>query len=91
VKFTHRVDLNLDGLVTDADAIIFSTNYESGAPANWGIGDLDYDGIFTDNDAIIFGTFYDTGLAHLPEPAAVLVLSLFPYGLTRRWRAVRGR
>jgi hypothetical protein len=73
VKFTHRVDLNLDGLVTDADAIIFSTNYESGAAANWGIGDLDYDGTFTDNDAIIFGTFYDTGLAHLPEPSTVMI------------------
>jgi hypothetical protein len=83
VKFTHRVDLNLDGLVTDADAIIFSTNYEAGAAANWGIGDLDYDGTFTDNDAIIFGTFYDTGLAHLPEPSAALLLGAGFAGLTR--------
>jgi hypothetical protein len=30
VKFTHRVDLNLDGLVTDADAIIFGTFYDTG-------------------------------------------------------------
>jgi hypothetical protein len=86
VKVTHRVDLNLDGLVTDADAIIFSTNYESGAPANWGIGDLDYDGVFSDNDAIIFGTFYDTGLAHLPEPASIGVLGIAAAGLLARRR-----
>jgi autotransporter-associated beta strand protein len=86
VKFTHRVDLNLDGLVTDADAIIFSTNYESGADANWGIGDLDYDGTFTDNDAIIFGTFYDTGLAHLPEPASIGMLGIAAAGLLARRR-----
>jgi autotransporter-associated beta strand protein len=86
VKFTHRVDLNLDGLVTDADAIIFSTNYEAGAAANWGIGDLDYDGTFTDNDAIIFGTFYDPGLAHLPEPGAIGVFALLGVLASRRAR-----
>lgn len=74
VKFTHRVDLNLDGLVTDADAIIFSTNFENSSPANWSIGDLNYDGLFTDNDAIIFSTFYETSLQHLPEPAGLTLL-----------------
>jgi autotransporter-associated beta strand protein len=86
VKFTHRVDLNLDGLVTDADAITFSTNYETGAPAYWAIGDLDYDGVFTDNDAIIFGTFYDTGLAHLPEPASIGMVGIAAAALIRRRR-----
>jgi hypothetical protein len=80
------VDLNLDGLVTDADAITFSTNYESGAPAYWSIGDLDYDGVFSDNDAIIFGTFYDTGLAHLPEPASIGLLGVGALGLLQRRR-----
>jgi autotransporter-associated beta strand protein len=88
VKFTHRVDLNLDGLVTDADAIIFSTNYEVGADATWGIGDLNYDGQFTDSDAIIFSTYYDTGLAHLPEPTLLGVLGLLGAGLVRRRRTV---
>jgi hypothetical protein len=86
IKFTHRVDLNLDGLVTDADAIVFSTNFEAGASATWSIGDLDYDGVFSDNDVIIFGTFYDTGLAHLPEPAAMGALGMLSFGLVRRRR-----
>jgi autotransporter-associated beta strand protein len=83
VKFTHRVDLNLDGLVTDADAIIFSTNYEVGASATWGIGDLNYDGVFTDSDAIIFSTFYDTGVQHLPEPGTVAFFSAAAFCLRR--------
>lgn len=76
VKFTYRVDLNLDGLVTDADAIIFSTNYEADADANWAIGDLDFDGVFSDADAIIFSTYYETGGASLPEPGIAGVVSL---------------
>lgn len=62
VKFTHRTDLNLDGLVTDTDAITFSTNFEANAAAYWSIGDLDMDGLFTDNDAILFSTYYDPNL-----------------------------
>jgi autotransporter-associated beta strand protein len=92
VKFTHRVDLNLDGLITDADAILFSTNYETGAYAYQGIGDLNYDGVFSDDDAIIFSTFYDTSLQHLPEPAAAGMLALAGLGQAvrrrRRWRDV---
>ena len=59
VKFTHRVDLDLDGLVTPNDAAIFGTNYDENQPAFWAVGDLDLDGLFTPNDAAIFGTFYD--------------------------------
>jgi hypothetical protein len=62
VKFTHRVDLNLDGVVTDADAITFSTNFEIGASACWSIGDLNMDGVFSDDDSILFSTYYDTNL-----------------------------
>jgi autotransporter-associated beta strand protein len=89
VKFTHRVDINMDGVVNDSDAITFSTNYEVGAPAHWGIGDLDYDGVFSDNDAIIFGTFYevkDGPANHLPEPASVAVLGIAAAGLLGRRR-----
>jgi predicted outer membrane repeat protein len=62
VKFTHRVDLNLDGLVTDSDAITFSTYYEPGASAYWSIGDLNMDGLFSDDDAILFSTYFDSNL-----------------------------
>jgi autotransporter-associated beta strand protein len=89
VKFTHRVDLNLDGLVTDADAIIFSTNFEQGAAAHWAIGDLNYDGVFTDQDSMLFGTFYETGLQHLPEPGVATCLALAAVGLSRRRRTGR--
>jgi autotransporter-associated beta strand protein len=89
IKFTHRVDLNLDGLVTDSDAILFSTYFEQGAEAYWAIGDLDYDGVFTDNDVIIFGTFYDTGLQHLPEPTSISALAIAAASLLSRRRQRR--
>jgi hypothetical protein len=65
VKFTHRADVDLDGLVTPNDASIFGTIYSENAPAFWSIGDLDYDGLFTPKDAAIFGTFYDESLSQL--------------------------
>ena len=62
VKFTHRVDLNLDGLVTQEDASIFGGFYAQGSTAFWAIGDLDLDGLFTQEDASIFGGYYTEGL-----------------------------
>jgi hypothetical protein len=62
VKFTHRADVDLDGLITPNDASIFGTNYSENDFANWAMGDMDYDGLFTPNDASIFGTFYDESL-----------------------------
>jgi hypothetical protein len=62
IKFTHRVDIDLDGLITPNDASVFGTSYSENDPANWALGDLDYDGLFTPNDASIFGTFYDESL-----------------------------
>ena len=62
IKFTHRVDINLDGLVTPDDAAIFGTNYSENDFATWAMGDIDYDGVFTPSDAAIFGTFYDESL-----------------------------
>src|SRR5207244_1750752 len=69
VKFTHRVDLDLDGLVTPNDAIVFATNFVPNGSGNWITGDVDYDGKHTQNDAIIFATFYNGSLTTLPEPA----------------------
>ncbi len=73
VKFTHRVDLDLDGFVTPNDAIIFATNYIQNGAGNWITGDVDYDGKHTQNDAIIFATFYNGTLPSLPEPGAATV------------------
>jgi hypothetical protein len=65
VKFSHRVDMDLDGDVGPNDASIFGTNFSEGDAAQWSIGDLDYDGMFTPNDASVFGTFYDGSLAEV--------------------------
>jgi hypothetical protein len=62
IKFTHRVDLNLDGLLSDNDAILFSTNFAVGEAAQWSVGDLNYDAVYSDDDLILFGTFYDSTL-----------------------------
>ena len=62
VKFTHRVDLDLDGVITTNDATIFNSNYSEGGAARWGIGDVDFDGLFTTNDATLFNSFYDESL-----------------------------
>ena len=62
VKFTHRVDLDLDGVITTNDATIFNSNYSEGGAARWGIGDVDFDGLFTTNDATLFNSYYDESL-----------------------------
>jgi MYXO-CTERM domain-containing protein len=88
IKFTHRADVDLDGVITPNDASIFGTNYSEGDPANWAMGDMDYDGIFTPNDASIFGTFYDESLASLPEPAFLGAVGLLAVAGVRRRRRV---
>jgi hypothetical protein len=86
VKFTHRIDLDLDGVITSNDASIFNSRFNEGAPAYWSIGDVDYDHVFTSNDASIFNGFYNEALASVPEPAAIGVLGIGALGLLRRRR-----
>jgi hypothetical protein len=62
IKFTHRADINLDGLVTPDDSAVFGGNYDEGQFANWATGDLNYDGLFTPDDSAIFGGAYDESL-----------------------------
>jgi hypothetical protein len=66
IKFTHRVDLDLDGLVTGNDASVFNNNYDEGnGIATWQTGDMDYDGVWTSNDAAFFNCCYDESLPQL--------------------------
>jgi hypothetical protein len=62
VKFTHRADINLDGLITPDDSAVFGGNYDEGQPAAWATGDLNFDGLFTPDDSAIFGGAYDESL-----------------------------
>jgi autotransporter-associated beta strand protein len=69
IKFTHRIDLDLDGLVTGNDAAVFNGWFSEGdSGATWQTGDVDYDGAWTSNDAAVFNSFYDESLGSLPEP-----------------------
>ena len=62
VKFTHRADINLDGVITPDDSAIFGGNYDENQPAVWATGDINFDGLFTPDDSAIFGGFYDESL-----------------------------
>jgi hypothetical protein len=75
VKFTLRLDLDLDGVVTSNDAAMFNGYYSETDPAVWAIGDLDYDGSFTSNDAALFnGEYEETAPAPAP-PANVMAVA----------------
>jgi hypothetical protein len=87
IKFTHRADINLDGLITPDDSAIFGGNYDETQPATWATGDMNYDGAFTPDDAAIFGGAYDDTLLSLPEPGlAIVLLALAPVAVPRRRR-----
>ena len=62
IKFTHRADVNLDGLVTPDDSAVFGGNYDENQFAMWSTGDMNFDGLFTPDDAAIFGGAYDETL-----------------------------
>ena len=65
IKFTHRADINLDGLITPDDSAVFGGNYDENQFAMWSMGDMNYDGIFTPDDSAIFGGFYDETLLQI--------------------------
>ena len=87
IKFTHRADINLDGLITPDDSAIFGGNYDETQLATWATGDMNYDGAFTPDDAAIFGGAYDDTLMSLPEPGlAIALLAIAPVAVSRRRR-----
>src|SRR5204863_8215565 len=86
VKFTWHSDITLDGLVDSTDAVIFSTNYQEGAPAVWMFGDQDYDGVYSSTDAVVFSTNYNEALTSLPEPGSMTALIVGGLTVLRRRR-----
>jgi hypothetical protein len=87
IKFTHRLDLNLDGVVNGTDAAIFGTHFSPGEAATFAQGDVNFNGVFDGTDAAIFGTSYDpSGSQHLPEPAAAAGALLAAASLLARRR-----
>jgi hypothetical protein len=58
LKFTWRGDLNLNGLVNDADVTTLGVNYGQ-TGRHWWHGDTDYDGDVDDNDVTYLGANYN--------------------------------
>ena len=90
IKFTHRADINLDGVMSPDDSAVFGGNYDEGQPAVWATGDMNYDGIFTPDDAAIFGGAYDESLNSLPEPGIIGLFGFAAVASLRR-RRIAGR
>jgi hypothetical protein len=91
MALTRTADANLDGIVNDDDVTIVGASYAPGVPqASWAFGDFDYNGFVDDDDVTLLGVFYDPtaaplassedligeGVAAVPEPASVTLLSI---------------
>ena len=76
VGFAAAGDSNLDGLVDiqDVAALLTSSKYETGLPADWSEGDNNHDGVvdITDITGILASDVYDTG-SYLPASQSAAV------------------
>ncbi len=62
VKFTHRADRNLDGVINTNDSFLFNGAYNEAVAVSWVKGDLNYDGICSINDSFQFNGGYNESL-----------------------------
>lgn len=84
IRATRTGDVNLDGVVDDADVTIVGATYGTTAGAVWALGDFDYDGDVDDSDVTLISALYDplapplgpglegppsASIAAIPEPA----------------------
>jgi len=97
VKYTWYGDLNLDGIVNNADFSLYSngqsgtTQSAAGGLPGWYYGDVNYDGRVNSYDYALL-TSGNTGGSmtnHLPEPSTWLLLSLGSVGLWVRRRSAK--
>jgi hypothetical protein len=80
IRYTWACDLNLDGLVTDADVTVQSALYDNGLTTGhyWWDGDLNFDERIGDADVTVLSALYPRGQVNTgeqsvqgaPEPAA---------------------
>jgi hypothetical protein len=87
VRYTWAADLNLDGLISDADVTVQSALYDNGLTTGhyWWQGDLNGDGKITDADVTVLSALYPrgavgdgapVGLGPVPEPATLALLAV---------------
>lgn len=91
IRATRSGDVNLNGVVDDADVTIVGATYGTTAGAVWALGDFDYDGDVDDSDVTLISALYDPGapplgalfgtpqdlsITAVPEPASGALAAL---------------
>ena len=82
IRLTYLSDIDLDGLVTSNDAILFAANYSDGKASTHQFGDLNYSGMLESSDAILFATAYNEALPLITSVVSVQAAPLAPLTTT---------